>query len=531
MLVSLCVSAQSVKGIKSVYDLSTTETEDAVFAAKNTTFTNKKWYSFSEHFDRKGVDYTFKSDFSGFTVSFYNYKDCSYEFVVPFKWSRNYNELILYRDFKQSTYRNLKFKDPNLSEGQKARIKANIEQDYSKVSVLDLYKETYRILRLDSKIIYLNGLKLETGGLGIRQVADRQADDVYLCSESALQEIDQYREDLILKENIRTASMESTPLEKAIESIDYVIERQPNVAVNYITKGDVFLRNEKWDEAVIQYEKAESMDPNAVGNIKKKKSDELFYESKKYINWKKYDIGLDLLDGAIRINPRDSLYSYKANALFLRGETLIKQNKIPDAINDFTQLTKLPLSETEKNTYSETLNQYAHHLTEEEHFNEALSVIECVITLRPNDANVYDAKGEILCMMDDKEKAREEWNKAISIDPNYAQKETSLYKILFVPPSIDIEKELGEFESNVGSLVKAMNAGKSYSKSKIEDLYEASDKLSKASYAMNRQQKARYEKANESLQLSEVANDRIKQEKKKRRGEILKGVAGGLLGL
>lgn len=76
------------------------------------------------------------------------------------------------------------------------------------------------------------------------------------------------------------------------------------------------------------------------------------------------------------------------------------------------------------------LNQEAYDFAKNKNYDEALNTIDKAIKKFPNDANLYDSKGEILLMKGDTNGALKMWNKAMKKDPNYFNKhgETELYK-------------------------------------------------------------------------------------------------------
>ncbi len=58
-------------------------------------------------------------------------------------------------------------------------------------------------------------------------------------------------------------------------------------------------------------------------------------------------------------------------------------------------------------------------------FKKAIETIDRAISLYPNDANLYDSKGEILWMKGSPKEARIQWGKVNSIDPNFYQENDS----------------------------------------------------------------------------------------------------------
>ena len=76
-------------------------------------------------------------------------------------------------------------------------------------------------------------------------------------------------------------------------------------------------------------------------------------------------------------------------------------------------------------------NMLAYCLAYQKKYDEALEVIDSAIKKQPQDANLYDSKGEFYLMKGDKKNARKMWKQVITLDPDFPQKhETVLYQKL-----------------------------------------------------------------------------------------------------
>ncbi len=69
------------------------------------------------------------------------------------------------------------------------------------------------------------------------------------------------------------------------------------------------------------------------------------------------------------------------------------------------------------------LNSQAYSYLRQGQFDEAIATIDKAIELLPDNADIYDSKGEILYMKGDKEMAKAMWEKAFSLDPKIADPE------------------------------------------------------------------------------------------------------------
>lgn len=79
------------------------------------------------------------------------------------------------------------------------------------------------------------------------------------------------------------------------------------------------------------------------------------------------------------------------------------------------------------------LNSLAYQFAANSKYDDAIATIDRAIKIKPNEANYYDTKGEILLMKGDVEKALHMWNKVIECNPNFVQdtqSKSELYKQL-----------------------------------------------------------------------------------------------------
>ena len=85
---------------------------------------------------------------------------------------------------------------------------------------------------------------------------------------------------------------------------------------------------------------------------------------------------------------------------------------------------------------ADTLNEKAYKYAYQGNFEAAIATIDKAINLCPNDPNYYDSKGEILFNKGDEDGAKNMWDKIISLDPNFGEKKTALYVLLFASETI-----------------------------------------------------------------------------------------------
>lgn len=115
----------------------------------------------------------------------------------------------------------------------------------------------------------------------------------------------------------------------------------------------------------------------------------------------------------------------------LTGELLYIQKNYPKAEDMYRKAANLSLKSDKKEDAAKRLNELAYCLAYQEKYDEALQVIDSAIEVQPENANLYDSKGEFLLMTGNKKGAKKMWKQVIALDPNFATKHTVLYQKLF----------------------------------------------------------------------------------------------------
>ena len=85
-------------------------------------------------------------------------------------------------------------------------------------------------------------------------------------------------------------------------------------------------------------------------------------------------------------------------------------------------------------------NATAYAYAREMEYKKAMDTIDHAISLMPEDANLYDSKGEILLMKGDEQEALKMWHKVLELDPQFLDKHngsTPLYEQLKEKGHID----------------------------------------------------------------------------------------------
>lgn len=143
-----------------------------------------------------------------------------------------------------------------------------------------------------------------------------------------------------------------------------------------------------------------------------------FYENKSY------DKALPLLIQAAE--GGDITAQYNLSHIYNYGEGTVNKEEAMKWLSIVSEQNE------NKRYKADALNEMAYFYVEQKLYDKALTLINLAIETRPNEANYYDSKGEILYLMGNKKEAKEMWNKVVAIDPDFLQNHNSnLYRLLF----------------------------------------------------------------------------------------------------
>jgi tetratricopeptide (TPR) repeat protein len=142
---------------------------------------------------------------------------------------------------------------------------------------------------------------------------------------------------------------------------------------------------------------------------------------------------------------------------------------------------------------ADNLNEKAYEYAENDNFGEAIATIDKAINLCPNNPDYYDSKGEILYNMGDKDGAKGMWDKVVSLDPKYSEKNTILYKFLFNPEIFnESEADLNSFEEIANRLIRKKNGENvTITNEDYEKFQNLVDKLNKSPYTFKQKKRIR----------------------------------------
>lgn len=141
------------------------------------------------------------------------------------------------------------------------------------------------------------------------------------------------------------------------------------------------------------------------------------------------DLGYDLVNrpDVIKGGAEDGMVDYMCYTACIYWS---HHNSEDDAIAQEWIDKALENSDTE--TVAMYLNNAAYAYLSQEDNKFALNILDRAIKICPEDANLYDSRGEMLWHLGKKKEAKEMWEKAIQTDPDFLDKygETTLYTLL-----------------------------------------------------------------------------------------------------
>ena len=120
-------------------------------------------------------------------------------------------------------------------------------------------------------------------------------------------------------------------------------------------------------------------------------------------------------------------FTYKPYVIELQNRSVLRmlmKGKIDEAI----ALAKenLILDKTNETTISylaECLNDKAYQYAEDSNYADAIKTIDEAICLKPQEANYYDSKGEMMLMIGRDQEALKMWKKVIELDPKFLEED------------------------------------------------------------------------------------------------------------
>lgn len=132
-----------------------------------------------------------------------------------------------------------------------------------------------------------------------------------------------------------------------------------------------------------------------------------------------------------KVKPLTSYQSKLSELLFYQAIRYAELGKADKA--DSVLLRCKEIGTISNSSLSYGYNSVAYSYAKNKQYKDALKTIDKAIAANPDDANLYDSKGEILLMKGDKKKALKMWQKVLEMEPDFLKNQggsTELYRQL-----------------------------------------------------------------------------------------------------
>lgn len=187
--------------------------------------------------------------------------------------------------------------------------------------------------------------------------------------------------------------------QKAIDYTNKALKIDPNLARAYFLKGSIYRETGDTTSALSSLETATEQD---------NKYEDAFFDIGVIYAAQKNPVALEYYENVIRINP------YNDNVLYARAKLLQDLGRTDEAIREYeTILSK------NKACSNCNYNLGAIYLNIKKNNEKALDYFTKAIESDPEYAEAYFARGYTYSRMNDKEKARADYNACLKLRPNY----------------------------------------------------------------------------------------------------------------
>lgn len=180
---------------------------------------------------------------------------------------------------------------------------------------------------------------------------------------------------------------------EAIEIINILIAKHPDRAKSYVERGKTYLEMSRYDEAIIDFNKAQSLGYTS--------SDAYIYQAAAYTELSRYDIAIGILNQEIAKKPNLFLYNALAYTFYRKGN-----------YDKALELSASALSIDPKN--KSFLNNRGLAYYGKGEYDKALDSFNTAIASDPKFSRSYDGRGDVYLKMGNSEKAMQDYKKACS---------------------------------------------------------------------------------------------------------------------
>jgi tetratricopeptide (TPR) repeat protein len=202
----------------------------------------------------------------------------------------------------------------------------------------------------------------------------------------------------ISKEDYATIQKQIYIKEKNTVSINEILkEKFEHPADYYITKGNKKFAENNYKEAIIEYSKTITIDPNNHAAY--------FNRGLSKAKLKDYQSAISDYNRAIEINPKDSV------AYFNRGNAKYNLKDYQSAISDYNRAIEI----NPKDSVAYFIRGNAKYNLKD--YQSAISDYNRAIDINPNYSDAYFNRGNVKCDLKDYQSAISDYTRAIEINP------------------------------------------------------------------------------------------------------------------
>ena len=178
--------------------------------------------------------------------------------------------------------------------------------------------------------------------------------------------------------------------DKAINDYNKAIEFNPNKVSYYAERADLYAKQKEYLNAIKDYNKAIELNPNNAVYYSKR--------AKVYEQQNEYDKALTDYNKAIELNPSKKSYYVERDSL----KKLIR-------LDEFKELQK------QKNTHINNAQKYEH----KQNYSKAIDEYTKAIELAPKDADLFTSRAELYFIIKEEyDKAISDYSKALELKPD-----------------------------------------------------------------------------------------------------------------
>ncbi len=187
--------------------------------------------------------------------------------------------------------------------------------------------------------------------------------------------------------------------QKGIDYVNKALKIDEHIAKGYYIKGSIYRESGDTTRAISSLETATEQD---------NQYEYAFHDLGVIYAARKNPIGLQYFDNALRINPSNE------STLYARARLLQEIGKTDEAISEYNKL-----AERKKDCPECYYNLGAIYVEVKKDYAQALKNFTKAIEQSPDYATAYFARGYTYARMRNKEKARQDYQQCLKIQPNY----------------------------------------------------------------------------------------------------------------